>query len=49
MDKWQLLKGRIPNIAIRDFEFYLEKRVLYAGTYGNGLWKLKLPKKMLKF
>jgi photosystem II stability/assembly factor-like uncharacterized protein len=49
MQEWQKMKGRLPNIAIRDFEIDYENRWLYAGTYGNGLWKMKIPKKMLRY
>ncbi|NNJ55679.1 MAG: hypothetical protein HKP14_06085 [Bacteroidia bacterium] len=49
MLSWQKVKGRIPNIAIRDFELDLKKRVLYAATYGTGMWRMKIPKKMLRY
>ncbi len=49
MKSWQKLSGKIPNIAIRDFDIDYDGRWLYAGTYGNGLWKLRIPRKMLKF
>ena len=45
---WTKIRGKIPNIAIRDFEVDIENRKLYAATYGNGLWRLKIPRKMLK-
>lgn len=49
MDSWQKLKGKIPYIAIRDFEVDEENRLIYAGTYGNGLWQMKIPKKMMMY
>ncbi|PCJ67245.1 MAG: hypothetical protein COA58_02705 [Bacteroidetes bacterium] len=49
MSSWQKLGGKIPPIVIRDFELDLDERTIYAGTYGNGLWKMKIPRKMLKY
>ena len=49
MDKWQQLSGNVTPTVVRDFEIDLEKRIIYAGTYGNGLWKMKIPKKMLRY
>jgi photosystem II stability/assembly factor-like uncharacterized protein len=49
MPSWQKLKGKIPPIAIRDFEVNEEDRFIYAGTYGNGLWRMKIPRKMLRY
>jgi photosystem II stability/assembly factor-like uncharacterized protein len=46
MEEWQHLGGKIPPIAIRDFEIDLKKRYLYAATYGNGLWRMKIPRKL---
>jgi photosystem II stability/assembly factor-like uncharacterized protein len=44
---WQKMGGKIPNVAIRDFEVDVVNGLLYAATYGNGLWRFKIPKKML--
>ena len=49
MKQWQKIDGKMPNIAVRDFEFDLEKCVLYAATYGAGVWQMKIPKKMLRY
>ena len=48
MPSWTHLNGSIPNISIRDFEIDYTKRKLYAATYGNGLWELKVPRRYLK-
>lgn len=47
MDSWEAVRGEIPRIAIRDFEFDLDLGLLYVATYGNGLWQLELSKDML--
>ncbi|MFY0643351.1 MAG: hypothetical protein JXR19_02685 [Bacteroidia bacterium] len=47
MDSWFHIDGDIPNVAIRDFEIDYESKQLYVGTYGNGLWVLKLTPEML--
>lgn len=44
---WVKLGGAIPNIAIRDFEIDYDQNTLYAATYGNGLWALKLSDSLL--
>lgn len=49
LDSWIKLEGKIPPIAVRDFELDLVKRRLIAGTYGNGLWQMKIPRRMLKY
>ena len=46
-NKWHKLAGKIPPIAVRDFEIDWEGRWLYAATYGNGLWKMKIPRRYL--
>ena len=49
MEGWIKLKGKIPSIAVRDFEIDLENRRLTAATYGNGLWQMKIPRKWLNY
>jgi photosystem II stability/assembly factor-like uncharacterized protein len=49
MDAWQQLTGKIAPIVVRDFEIDIGERTIYAGTYGNGLWKMKIPRKMLRY
>ncbi|MDB4107699.1 hypothetical protein N9595_04475 [Bacteroidia bacterium] len=49
MNKWQALSGKIPPIASRDFIIDKARKRLIVSTYGNGLWYMKLPKKMLKY
>ncbi len=48
MSSWEQVSGKIPNIETRDFEIDKKGKYLYAGTYGNGVWRLKIPKKWYK-
>ena len=48
MSSWEQVSGKIPNIETRDFEVDKKGKYLYAGTYGNGVWRLKIPKKWYK-
>ena len=48
MNSWEPLSGKIPNIETRDFEISPDGKHLYAATYGNGVWRLKIPKKWYK-
>jgi hypothetical protein len=45
---WLKLKGRISNTAVRDFEIDYQEKVLIAGTYGHGPWRMKITKRLLK-
>jgi photosystem II stability/assembly factor-like uncharacterized protein len=46
--KWKLLSGQIPRIEVRDFEIDQKGKYLYAATYGNGVWRMKIPRKWYK-
>ncbi len=46
MSSWKAIRGDIPRIAIRDFEFDMDSGILYVATYGNGLWSLELSSEM---
>ena len=46
--KWRRLSGKMPPIMCKTFKIDKENRVLYAATYGNGLWKMKIPRKWFK-
>jgi len=48
MSSWEQVSGKIPNMETRDFEVDKKGKYLYAGTYGNGVWRLKIPKKWYK-
>ena len=37
-DEWQPYSNLLPNVIINELEINNETRMLYAGTYGRGLW-----------
>jgi hypothetical protein len=39
------VSGKILNIATIDFEKDTKGKYLYAGIYGNIVWRLKIPGK----
>jgi len=43
------LGGKIPPIAIRAFVLDIENKIIMASNYGNGLWKMKIPRRMLRY
>lgn len=45
---WEYISEDVPRIAMRDFEVDYKKKLVYVSTYGNGVWIMKLPDKMLK-
>jgi photosystem II stability/assembly factor-like uncharacterized protein len=49
LDQWIRLEGKIPPIAIRDFVIDIENRKIIVSTYGNGLWQMKMPRRMLRY
>jgi hypothetical protein len=49
MKLWEPISGKIPNIETRDFEVDASGKYLYAATYGNGVWRLKIQKKWYKY
>lgn len=46
---WIPLQNRMPSICVYDFEYVPKKRTLVAATYGNGLYEMKMPKRMLRY
>lgn len=39
---WENYSNGLPNVAVRDLEVNLKDKVLLAGTYGRGIWKVPL-------
>ena len=37
-DEWQPYNNLLPNVMINELEINHETKMLYAGTYGRGLW-----------
>lgn len=47
-DKWMKLRGDFPEIMVKSIAINYKKRRLRVGTYGCGLWEMKIPRRMLK-
>jgi photosystem II stability/assembly factor-like uncharacterized protein len=45
---WRQLSGKMPPVMCKTFKVDEENRILYAGSYGNGLWKMKIPRKWFR-
>ena len=45
LDQWIRLEGKISQIAICYFRIDIEN----LKTYGNGLWQMKIPRRMLRY
>jgi hypothetical protein len=39
---WRRSAAGLPNVTVSDLVFVPEKRVLYGGTHGQGVWQLKV-------
>jgi photosystem II stability/assembly factor-like uncharacterized protein len=46
--KWIRLKGKMPEIMVKSMAINYKKRRLRVGTYGNGVWEMKIPRRMLR-
>jgi xyloglucan-specific exo-beta-1,4-glucanase len=46
--KWIRLRGKMPQIMVKSMAINYKKRRLRVGTYGNGVWEMKIPRRMLK-
>lgn len=42
MPDWELFADGIPNVEIRDLEINYSNNLIYAATYGRGLWRSEL-------
>lgn len=39
---WHLTAAGLPNVTVADLVYVPERGVLYAGTHGQGVWRLKV-------
>jgi hypothetical protein len=39
---WHVAAAGLPNVDVADLVYVPERRVLYAGTHGQGIWKLQV-------
>ncbi len=44
MKNWVHLSGAMPEIMVKQMAIDAKTRILFAGTHGNGVWQVKLPK-----
>jgi photosystem II stability/assembly factor-like uncharacterized protein len=40
---WQFMSDDLPNVIVRELEIQKSTNTLFAGTYGRGVWKVKIP------
>jgi photosystem II stability/assembly factor-like uncharacterized protein len=48
-DEWVKLRGKLPEIMVKSVAINYKKRRLRVGTYGCGIWEMKIPRRMMKF
>lgn len=39
MGEWELINNNLPNVVVTDLEINYTHRLLYAATFGRGVWK----------
>jgi len=42
---WSNINGNLPNVMVTDIVYHELTHTLTAGTYGRGIWRLKLDRK----
>ena len=42
MNQWEILNANMPNVVITDLDINYKDRLLYAGTFGRGVWKTSI-------
>ena len=47
-DSWKLIRKNMPRVHITDLGIDSTTNVLYASTFGAGIWTMKLPRKLVK-
>jgi len=47
-NKWVRMKGKMPEIMVKSIAINYKRRRLIVGTYGNGIWEMKIPRRMFK-
>jgi len=43
---WQTFDNNLPNVAVRDLEINEEESILYAATYGRGVFTSDIPRQL---
>ncbi|MBL4604247.1 MAG: T9SS type A sorting domain-containing protein [Flavobacteriaceae bacterium] len=44
--EWQTFDNNLPNVAVRDLEINEEESILYAATYGRGVFTSEIPRQL---
>ena len=44
--RWASAAGNMPNVVVSDIVFHHRDRILTAATYGRGIWRLSVTKKL---
>ncbi len=42
MAEWEILNANMPNVVVTDLDINYKNRLLYAGTFGRGVWKTSI-------
>ena len=42
MNTWELLNANMPNVVVTDLDINYKERILYAATFGRGIWKTQI-------
>ena len=42
MGAWEALNANMPNVVVTDLEINYKNRLLYAATFGRGVWKTQI-------
>jgi photosystem II stability/assembly factor-like uncharacterized protein len=43
--QWDNISGNLPNVMVTDIVYHQRTHTLTVGTYGRGIWRLKLDRK----
>src|SRR5258708_5598597 len=44
--RWASVAGNMPNVVVSDLVYHHGDRILTAATYGRGIWRLDLTKRL---
>ena len=42
--RWASISGNLPSAVISDIIYHHGSKTLFAGTYGRGIWRMKVPR-----
>jgi hypothetical protein len=43
LPRWVSIAGNLPSAVISDIIYHHKSKSLFAGTYGRGMWRMKVP------